>query len=126
MPPQLVCRVVFPSRQSMLSADSDSPVSQNGINPGEYLNIILGFESGAGYNDLINALADGSMSLGLHVQAIGTKDRSIKMTSIACILPGGGPGPGPTPIPEPTTMFLLGTGLAGIAGMTRKRKKTLK
>ena len=33
---------------------------------------------------------------------------------------GGGNGGGPAPVPEPATMLLLGTGLAGLAGYSRK------
>jgi hypothetical protein len=33
----------------------------------------------------------------------------------------GGGGPGPQPIPEPGIIFLLGTGLAGIVGLARKK-----
>ncbi len=72
------------------------------------------------YDDLITALENGSVDIGMHVQAIGIyggNSLSVHLTG------GGGPSPAPLPTPEPTTMLLLGTGLAGIAGATRRRKK---
>lgn len=45
---------------------------------------------------------------------------------ISCGGPGQPPCGGPDPIPEPTTMLLLGTGLAGVAAKIRKRNKAKK
>ena len=46
---------------------------------------------------------------------------SIYFSSTIKIEPTGGPGPGPV-IPEPSTIFLMGLGLAGLLGVQRRRK----
>lgn len=38
---------------------------------------------------------------------------------------GGGGGQGGNPVPEPSTIFLVGTGLAGAALLSRRRKQRL-
>ena len=72
------------------------------------------------WSDTVAALESGALRIGLHVRAIGAQSDSFVNNG------GGGPSPGPNPIPEPATMLLLGTGLIGIAGTARRRKKQQK
>jgi len=83
----------------------------------------ISFLVSAGLSGVTDALSDGSLRIGMHVRAIGTGGWSDSFVNNGN---GGGPGPGPTPIPEPATMLLLGTGLVGIAGTARRRKKQQK
>ena len=57
----------------------------------------------------------GAWSLIAHIQGLGpNNDQSGRYTCTNCI--------STAPIPEPTTMILLGTGLAGVAGAVRRKR----
>jgi len=50
------------------SADSDSPVQSNGVNPGEWLGIYFSLRSGKDFDDVLDELASGALRIGIHVQ----------------------------------------------------------
>ena len=90
------------------SADSSAPdVMLNGVNPGESVTIYFTLQDTKTYADTIAALANGSLRMGLHVQAIQPLGGSDSYVNL---------------VPEPYTLLLLGLGLVGVAGMRRFRK----
>jgi hypothetical protein len=90
------------------SADSNSPVMRNGVNPYEYLVIDFNFTNGITLNDIIAALNSNTMITGIHVQGFSNGGSESFVTTP------------PAPVPEPSTMILIGTGLIGLARL-RKR-----
>lgn len=104
------------------SADSDSPVSPNGVDSStEWVKIIFNLINGKTYADTLAAIAlananpgvdvDGGLRIGLHVQSIGTTGGSDSYVS--------------TTVPEPTSIVvwsLLAGGSAGIAVARRRRR----
>lgn len=95
-----------------LTADSDAPVSHNGVNPGETLGVVLTLDNGHTYGDVLSSLSDGSLRVGIRVQAFdgGGSESFVN---------GNG---GPPAIPEPSSMAILGIGLAGVVTRFRRRR----
>jgi hypothetical protein len=99
--PPFVATVAF-------SADTVSGPPSNGINQAaDILGIV--YDVSGGLAGVQNAIADGSLRIGLHVRSIGAVGGSDSFIN--------------TPIPEPSTIILLGIGILGILGISRRKMK---
>ena len=95
-------------------ASNPSPV--NGVGNGETLTILFTLNGTTIFPTIVNALHGGTLRIGLHVQSLlGPGDFSESMVN--------SPGTTVTPIPEPASMILLGSGLAGLAAYSRRRRE---
>jgi hypothetical protein len=75
------------------SADSDSPVSKMGINPGEKLQVTFSLQPGKTFAEITQELQNGDLRIGMHVIAFPDGSSESAVT-----------------IPEPATLTILGIG----------------
>jgi len=93
---------------SGFSADSDSPVQHNGVNPGESVGIVFDLQTDKTFDDVINSInlgfsnpwSDESLRIGIHVQAIGISGKSDSFIM--------------TPVPGAVLLGMLGFCVAGL------------
>jgi hypothetical protein len=88
-------------------ADANPAVQPNGVNPNEWLGIIFDLQVGQTFADVLAELAGGSLRIGIHVQGFQN---------------GGSESFINNPVPVPAALWLFGSGLLALAGLTRRRR----
>lgn len=59
---------ISPNFTASLSADSNAPTQPNGVNPGEWLELVGHLQSGVTFVDAMTAMNTSQLRVGLHVQ----------------------------------------------------------
>lgn len=105
-----------PAFDSNFNFQATPPPAQDGVNPGESLSLTF---SNANFAAIQADLADGDLRVGVHLISIGVNNQSESFI----LMPGdgGGGGGGGGQVPEPSTLLLLGSGLAAVVAWGRKR-----
>jgi hypothetical protein len=95
-------------------ADPDPPVQANGVNPGESLGIIFDLAGIMTFADVLSEIADGTIRMGIHVQGFDSGGSESFVNNP------------PNPVPIPAAVWLFGSALIGLIGISRRRAKLTK
>ena len=117
--------VGFTTSSPELRADSNSPVMHSGVNPGEYVEIIVNLINNKVYSDVIAAInlslanpgvdVTNGLRIGIHVQGFATGGSESFINGPIVPAPGAN-------VPEPATLTLWGIGLT-LCGLARWRSR---
>jgi hypothetical protein len=100
-----------------LSADSDSPVQSNGVNPGEWLGIVLNLATGKTWENVLGDLMKGDLRVGIHVQGFS---EGCSESFVNTLSPPGGE----TEVPAPSALVaLVGIGALGVFRVRRPARR---
>jgi hypothetical protein len=100
-------------------AGADNPRPTYGIGADEFMRIQFGLQNGGSLQTVLTALANGDLRIGFHVQSIdyARSDHSDSFVNNPYSAPSS-----PTPVPEPASLLLIGSGLAVVAEVVRRRR----
>ena len=86
-----------------------SPQSTNGLNPSESLTIVLKLAGGRAYADVVSALQDGSLKIGIFMIANAPTVGEVSLVNL------------PNPVPEPVAAVMGGVACLGLGLLGRRR-----
>ncbi len=93
------------------SFSARNPKPKHGVGSGESLTVVFSLADGFSYADVLAAMNDGSLRVGLHAPPIGSGGNKSLVTHAG----------GAIPAPEPSTLALL---LAGGVGWAVRRRRS--
>ena len=101
---------LVPPFLSDFMVSANSPSIGNGIGPTESMEVVMARASGRTFFEVINAINTGDLRVGIHVQGVAPTGGSVALYNDPSVW-----------VPEPGTALLLGSAMAALAFIKRKK-----